>query len=257
MVGWVDQEAAAAWLAHASLLIFTSRGPESLSRVLIEASALGVPIAAMNTGGTPDIVVDEETGLLSDTPEELAADSAGCETTSPAAAARRGGDGARRRAVRRRRDTERIEQLYLRADREARDVSAPLRVAIVARSVFPLHGHGGLERHVYDLTRYLADAGIQVTLITREPTAEPGSRRAARSIHPRIRLITVPYRTFPLAGRRGTTVLDRSTAYPLFGERAGRVALDLVKRGEIDLVHGSGASVLGYARQRASSRRRS
>ena len=41
-------------------------------------------------------------------------------------------------------------------------------------------------------------------------------------------LHTVPYRTFPLAGRRGTTVLDRSTAYPLFGERAGRVALELV-----------------------------
>ena len=30
----------------------------------------------------------------------------------------------------------------------------------------------------------------------------------------------VPYVTFPFAGRRGTTVIDRSTAYPLFGERA-------------------------------------
>ncbi len=43
LVGWVDQRAAAAWMAHASLLIFPSRGPESLSRVLIEASALGDP----------------------------------------------------------------------------------------------------------------------------------------------------------------------------------------------------------------------
>jgi glycogen(starch) synthase len=74
LIGWVDQDAAVAWLSHAALLIFTSRGPESLSRVLIEASALGVPIAAMNTGGTPDIVSDEETGLLSDTPAELAED---------------------------------------------------------------------------------------------------------------------------------------------------------------------------------------
>ena len=64
----------ATWLAHASMLIFTSRGPESLSRVLIEASALGLPIAAMNTGGTPDIIEDETTGLLSTSPEELAAD---------------------------------------------------------------------------------------------------------------------------------------------------------------------------------------
>ena len=74
MVGWMDQRAAAAWMGHASMLIFPSRGPESLSRVLIEASALGVPIAAMSTGGTPDIVVDEQTGLLSATPEELADD---------------------------------------------------------------------------------------------------------------------------------------------------------------------------------------
>ena len=68
------QPAAVAWMAHASLLIFPSRGPESLSRVLIEASALGVPIAAMNTGGTPDIVIGEETGLLSATPDSLAED---------------------------------------------------------------------------------------------------------------------------------------------------------------------------------------
>jgi glycogen(starch) synthase len=74
MLGWVNQREAAALLAHAALLIFPSRGPESLSRVLIEASALGVPIAAMHTGGTGDIIVDEETGLLSSTPEELADD---------------------------------------------------------------------------------------------------------------------------------------------------------------------------------------
>jgi glycogen synthase len=74
LIGWIDQPAAAAWMAHASVLIFPSRGPESLSRVLIEASALGVPIAAMATGGTPDIILDERTGLLSATPDELATD---------------------------------------------------------------------------------------------------------------------------------------------------------------------------------------
>ena len=74
MLGWVNQRDAAALLAHASMLIFPSRGPESLSRVLIEASALGIAIAAMHTGGTGDIVIDEQTGLLSSTPEELADD---------------------------------------------------------------------------------------------------------------------------------------------------------------------------------------
>ena len=42
-------------------------------------------------------------------------------------------------------------------------------VAVVARSVFPLHGFGGLERSVYDLVRHLARAGVRVTLITRTP----------------------------------------------------------------------------------------
>jgi glycogen synthase len=74
LLGWIDRDQTFAWLAHASMLIFPSRGPESLSRVLLEASALGVPIAAMNTGGTPDIVKHNETGLLSATFEGLADD---------------------------------------------------------------------------------------------------------------------------------------------------------------------------------------
>lgn len=121
------------------------------------------------------------------------------------------------------------------------------RVAVVARSVFPLHGLGGLERSVYDLVRYLARNGVEVTLITRTP-AQPAD---AAAIDPRIAVRFVPYRTFPFAGRRGTTVIDRSTAYPLFGERAGRAALELVEQRKVELVHGFGASVLGYARKRA------
>ena len=72
--GWVDRDEAARLLANASMLIFPSRGPESLSRVLLEASALGIPIAAMDTGGTRDIVEHDVTGLLSNSPAGLAAD---------------------------------------------------------------------------------------------------------------------------------------------------------------------------------------
>jgi glycosyltransferase involved in cell wall biosynthesis len=72
--GWVDKTDASRLLARASMLIFPSRGPESLSRVLLEASALGIPIAAMDTGGTRDIVEHDVTGLLSTSPEGLAAD---------------------------------------------------------------------------------------------------------------------------------------------------------------------------------------
>ena len=123
----------------------------------------------------------------------------------------------------------------------------PSTVAVVSRSVFPIHGAGGLERSVYDLARHLADRDVKVTVITRTP-----ARLAPNTIHPRVDLRFVPYRTFPFAGRRGTTVIDRSTAYPLFGLRAGAAAAEMVARGEADIVHGFGASVLGYARRRNS-----
>jgi glycosyltransferase involved in cell wall biosynthesis len=127
-----------------------------------------------------------------------------------------------------------------------------MKVAVVARAVFPLHGLGGLERSVYDLVRALADRGVGVTLISPPPFGEEDEDAAAASIHPAIATEFVPYHTFPLAGRRGTTVLDRSTAYPLWGLRAGRRASELVRAGRADIVHGFGASVLGYARLRGS-----
>jgi glycosyltransferase involved in cell wall biosynthesis len=73
-VGWLDRDRVFQWLQHASLLVFPSGWQEPLSRVLLEASALGVPIAAMDTGGTSEIIVHGETGLLSRTVDGLAAD---------------------------------------------------------------------------------------------------------------------------------------------------------------------------------------
>lgn len=129
-------------------------------------------------------------------------------------------------------------------------MSHGLRVAVVARSVYPLHGLGGLERSVYDLTRHLVRQDVGVTLVTRPPSksAAPGE------LDRRVQCTFIPYRTFPGAGRRGTTVLDRSTAYPLFGLRAGKAAYELVLAGRADIVHGFGASVLGYARRRHTAK---
>jgi glycosyltransferase involved in cell wall biosynthesis len=111
--GWLDKGAATRLLARASLLIFPSRGPESLSRVLIEASALGVPIAAMDTGGTRDVVDAGVTGLLSDSPEALADDVRRLRHDAPL---RRSLGEAARRKIEREFDAEavvaRVEALY-------------------------------------------------------------------------------------------------------------------------------------------------
>ena len=141
-------------------------------------------------------------------------------------------------------------------------MTAPLRVAVVSRAVAPLHGVGGLERSVHDLVNHLAARGLDVTLVTRPPSVQASHRSSqaeapnehhASGLDPRVRVELVPYRTFPFAGRRGTTILDRITAYPLFGERAGAAAAQLVRTGRADVVHGFGASVLGYARERRAA----
>jgi glycosyltransferase involved in cell wall biosynthesis len=118
----------------------------------------------------------------------------------------------------------------------------------------PLHGLGGLERSVRDLVRHLAARGIDVTLIVPPPrrvvrheVADPFGAAALTLRH-------VSYLTFPFANRRGTTVLDRSSSYLLYGWRAGRLAAELVHQDRADIVHGFGASVLGYARLRAKHR---
>jgi glycosyltransferase involved in cell wall biosynthesis len=121
-----------------------------------------------------------------------------------------------------------------------------LRVAVLTRAVTPLHGVGGLERSTHDLVQHLLARGARVDLFTRPPvTRKPWA-------HDRLAFHFVPYRTFPGAGRRGTTILDRSTAYPLFGYRLGRAAAALASAGGVDIVYGLGASTLGYA----SARRR-
>lgn len=88
-----------------------------------------------------------------------------------------------------------------------------------------------------------------MTLVTPPPRRSAGPPDSGDPVfaHERLTTCFVPYRTFPFAGRRGTTILDRNTAYPLFGWRAGRLAQRLVARGGVQLVHGHGASALGYA----------
>ena len=176
ITGWIDRDDVAAWMAHAAFVVFPSHGPESLSRVLLEAGALGVAAAAMDTGGTRDIIADEVTGLLSRNVPELTEDVA--RLAADAALRRRLGEAARRH-VEATFDAggvvDRIEALYVDLlDRRAagRDgmTHGALRVAVLTRAVFPLHGYGGLERHVYDLVRHLDRRGVSVILITRPPT---------------------------------------------------------------------------------------
>jgi glycosyltransferase involved in cell wall biosynthesis len=121
--GWLDRPDVLAWLQHASILVFPSAWPEPFSRVLLEASALGVPTAAMDTGGTSEIVVDGVTGLLAGNVPDLAS-AVGRLRAGPELRARLGRAAARH--VLERFDSAavvpRVEALYTELS-EARDSS--------------------------------------------------------------------------------------------------------------------------------------
>src|SRR5690606_14148621 len=106
-----------------------------------------------------------------------------------------------------------------------------------------------LERSVRDLVRHLAASGQMVTLIVPPPTVRHDPHQDPYA-SPRIEIQHVSYVTFPFANRRATTILDRSTAYLLYGWRAGRRARALADAGQVDIVHSFGAAALGAATRR-------
>jgi glycogen(starch) synthase len=71
MRGWAHREDVLRAMARATGIVFPSLWPEPLSRVLLEGLALGTPVAAMNTGGTGEILVDGESGLVVSRAAEL------------------------------------------------------------------------------------------------------------------------------------------------------------------------------------------
>ncbi|ACL25095.1 glycosyltransferase family 4 protein [Chloroflexus aggregans] len=67
VLAWVEHDELLRLTARCDVLLFPSNWGEPLARALIEAAALGAPIIAMPTGGTPDIIRHGETGILAPT----------------------------------------------------------------------------------------------------------------------------------------------------------------------------------------------
>jgi glycosyltransferase involved in cell wall biosynthesis len=69
--GWAERDDVLRAMKRATALIFPSTWPEPLSRVLLEALSLGAPIAAMDTGGTSELIEEGVSGLLASNVEQL------------------------------------------------------------------------------------------------------------------------------------------------------------------------------------------
>ncbi len=125
--------------------------------------------------------------------------------------------------------------------------SRPIRVAMLARAVFPLHGYGGIERHVYHLTKYLTHLGVEVTLYVQTPP--PGA--SAGDLQPTaIETLRYDYTSFCLPPNG---VIGRQINFPIYSWRIGKRAAQRALNGDFDVVHSQGLCAFGYAlaRQRA------
>ena len=124
----------------------------------------------------------------------------------------------------------------------------PIRVAMLARVVYPLHGFGGIERHVGHLVTHLARLGVAGTLYV-QPTPD-GHRPTAAELPAladgRWSLATLRYdRTSPLLPPNG--ILGRQINYPWYSWQLGALAAAAVSRGAFHVVHSQGLCASGYA----------
>jgi glycogen synthase len=133
-------------------------------------------------------------------------------------------------------------------------MNKPLRVAMLARVVFPLHGFGGIERHVFHLVTHLARLGVAVTLFVQQ-TKDEGRRtkdeRRKTEDEPQAfvlrpsSLVTLRYDyTSPLL--RPNSIVGRQINYPIYTWQLGRLAASEVRRGAFDVVHSQGLCTTGY-----------
>jgi glycogen(starch) synthase len=119
-----------------------------------------------------------------------------------------------------------------------------MHIAMLARAVFPLHGYGGVERHVYHLTTHLARLGVEIELWVQQPGGED-----PHPLGPGIHLHTLRYdRTSPFLRPNG--VAGRQISYPLYSQAVGYEAAQWVRDRRVDLVHAQGLAAWGYGRLR-------
>lgn len=126
----------------------------------------------------------------------------------------------------------------------------PIRVAMLARVAYPLHGFGGIERHVGHLVTHLARLGVAVTLYVqtthnRGPTPEDQKAACSALFNHVQSLIFVRYDyTSPMLLPNG--IIGRQINYPWYTWQLGLAAAQAARGGAYDIVHSQGLCATGY-----------
>lgn len=128
----------------------------------------------------------------------------------------------------------------------------PIKIAIISRAVFPLHGFGGLERHVYHQIKHLlkqnSGHGCEVVLITMPPGKEYGGG-ATDLFPPDVKVKFVEAPRLPIPVKKGFIILDRIVNYPRLTRKFAQRLLDTEEPGSIDIVYCHGLTGWGAAKE--------
>lgn len=120
-----------------------------------------------------------------------------------------------------------------------------MQIAHLSRVSYPYHPYGGLEQHVYRLTRHLALRGQDVQLFIQPPDSQRFSEYANLIWPGAVTMHYTRYQTLPILRRN--SIPDRLLNYPLFSQR---LAIAVAKLNPSpDVVHAHGLAAWGYARK--------
>ena len=70
-IGQLDDTQKDVWFGHARCFLMPIRWDEPFGLVLLEAMACGTPVLAFNRGGVSEVIIDEQTGFIIDSLDEM------------------------------------------------------------------------------------------------------------------------------------------------------------------------------------------
>lgn len=117
---------------------------------------------------------------------------------------------------------------------------------MLARVVFPLHGFGGIERHVFHLVTHLRRIDVDVTLYAQPPSS--ASEESHREASQRLGQIAMEQMRYDYTSPwlRPNSIIGRQINYPWYSWQIGRHAAAAARQGRYDVVHAQGLCALGY-----------
>ena len=129
----------------------------------------------------------------------------------------------------------------------------PIRIAMLARVVYPLHGFGGIERHVFHLVTHLARLGVHVTLYVQPPTAaqyqtDDGTYTEVQEppYLPGVASVVFLRYDYTTPALRPNSILGRQINYPRYSWELGCMVAKAARRGAYDVIHAQGLCAFGY-----------